>query len=74
MGAEHLRCVRLLGGGGGGGVTKTSLKRLNNGSELSLNDTNDVVQQMQERMRKIEDQIEEQKRTIRKEVAEDVIA
>ncbi|KAF3642833.1 putative cell number regulator 2-like [Capsicum annuum] len=70
MGAEHPRRVRLLGGR----VTKTSLKRLNDGSGPSLNATNDVVQEMQEMMRKIEDQIEEQKRTIRQEVVADVIA
>ncbi|XP_016567909.1 uncharacterized protein LOC107866311 [Capsicum annuum] len=35
------------------GVTKTSLKILNDGSKSSLNGTNDVVQQMEERMRKM---------------------
>ncbi|KAF3661717.1 putative dolichyl-diphosphooligosaccharide--protein glycosyltransferase subunit 4B-like [Capsicum annuum] len=69
MRAEHLGHVRLLGGG----VKKTSLKRLNDRSGPTLNATNDVVPQMQERMRKIEDQIEEQKRTIRQEVVADVI-
>ncbi|KAF3648996.1 hypothetical protein FXO37_19182 [Capsicum annuum] len=71
MGAEHPGRVRFLGGGG---VTKNSLKRLNDGSGSTLNVTNDVVQQMQERMRKIEDQIEEQKRTVRQEVVADIIA
>ncbi|KAM3395279.1 hypothetical protein P3S68_004284 [Capsicum galapagoense] len=67
MRAEHLGHVRLLGGG----VKKTSLKRLNDRFGPTLNATNDVVPQMQERMRKIEDQIEEQKRTIRQEVVAD---
>ncbi|KAM3301529.1 hypothetical protein P3S67_016031 [Capsicum chacoense] len=48
MRAEHLGHVRLLGGG----VKKTSLKRLNDRSGPTLNATNDVVPQMQERMRK----------------------
>ncbi|KAM3325620.1 hypothetical protein P3S67_000745 [Capsicum chacoense] len=70
MGTEHPGHVRLLGGR----VTKTFLKILNDGFESSLNSTNDVVQQIQERMRKMKDQIEEQKRTIQKEVVADVIA
>lgn len=66
MGPEHLGHLRLYGAG----VTKTTLKRKDGNSEPSSNATNDLVQQMQERMQKIE----EQKRTMRQEVVADVIA
>ncbi|XP_047264577.1 keratin, type I cytoskeletal 9-like [Capsicum annuum] len=70
MGPEHLGCVRLYGIG----VTRTSLKRINSSSDPTFKTTNDVVQQMQERMQKIENQIEEQKRTIRQKGNADVIS
>ncbi|KAH0725313.1 hypothetical protein KY284_001178 [Solanum tuberosum] len=50
MGLEHPGCLRLYGVG----VTKTTLKKKVDNSEPTLNATNDVVQQMQERMQKME--------------------
>ncbi|KAM3394782.1 hypothetical protein P3S68_003785 [Capsicum galapagoense] len=67
---KHPGCVRLYGTG----VIRTSLKRINGTSDLTFNATNDVIHQMEERMQKMEDQIEEQKRTIRQKVIADVIA
>ncbi|PHT70153.1 hypothetical protein T459_25257 [Capsicum annuum] len=70
MGPEHLGRVRLYGTR----VTRTFLKRINGIYDPTFNSTNDIVRQMQERMQKMEDQIEEQKRTIRQEVIADLIA
>ncbi|WMV46743.1 hypothetical protein MTR67_040128 [Solanum verrucosum] len=70
IGLEHPGSLRLYGVG----VTKTPLKRKAGNSEQSLNDTNDVVQQMQERIQKMEKHMEEQKKTVRQEVITDVIS
>ncbi|WMV25179.1 hypothetical protein MTR67_018564, partial [Solanum verrucosum] len=60
IGAEHPGRLRLYGVG----VTKTTLKTKAGNSEQSLNDTNDVVQQMQERIQKLEKLMEEQKKAM----------
>ncbi|KAG5595533.1 hypothetical protein H5410_036765, partial [Solanum commersonii] len=70
IGPEHPGCLRLYGVG----VTKTTLKRKAGNSEQSSNDTNDVVQQMKERIQKMEKQMEEQKKTVRQEVITNVIS
>lgn len=66
MGPEHPGRLRLYGRG----VTKSSLKRKAGNSEPVLNATNDAVQQMQERIQKME----EQRRTIRQDVTANIIA
>ncbi|KAH0641999.1 hypothetical protein KY290_033604 [Solanum tuberosum] len=48
----------------GVGATKTPLKKKVDNSEPTLNATNDVVQQIKERMQKMEKQMEEQRRTM----------
>ncbi|XP_075101130.1 uncharacterized protein LOC107781523 isoform X1 [Nicotiana tabacum] len=70
MGPEHLGRLRLYGRG----VTKTTLKGKVGHFMSTSNATNDTVQEMQERIRKMEEQIEEQKRTIRQEITAYVIA
>nr|XP_009765526.1 PREDICTED: uncharacterized protein LOC104217068 isoform X2 [Nicotiana sylvestris] len=70
MGPEHLGRLRLYGRG----VTKTTLKGKVGHFMSTSNATNDTVQEMQERIRKMEEQMKEQKRTIRQEITADVIA
>nr|XP_018628874.1 uncharacterized protein LOC108946449 [Nicotiana tomentosiformis] len=66
MGPENPGHLRLYGRG----VTKTTLKGKVIHSNPTSNATNDTVQEMQERIRKME----EQKRTMRQEITIDIIA
>ncbi|KAH0644644.1 hypothetical protein KY284_032528 [Solanum tuberosum] len=70
MRPEHPGRLRLYGRG----VTKTSLKRKAGNSEPIINATNDAVQQMQERIQKMEEQMEVQRSTIQQDVTTNIIA
>ncbi|KAH0764731.1 hypothetical protein KY285_000602 [Solanum tuberosum] len=69
MGPEHPGRLRLYGRG----VTKSSLKRKAGNSEPVSTATNDAVQ-VEERIHKMEEQMEEQKRTIQQDVTANIIA
>lgn len=70
MGPEHPKRLRLYGRG----VTKSSLKRKAGNSEIVSIATNDAVQQMQERIQKMKEQMEEQRRTIQQDVTANIIS
>ena len=70
MGPKHPGRLRLYGAG----VTKTTLKKKVGNWESTLSATTDGMHEMQERMQKMEKQMEEQKKIVRQEVIVDVIA